>query len=151
MSAKLTAQIARASRPINVLLWSAQALLAILFLFAGVMKLRMGGAVLARYTGLPGAFMIFIAVAEISGALGLVLPGLLRVKRMLTPVAAVGLVTIMAGATTVMAAAGRAGAFVPCAVGVVAALIAHGRRGWLTTRAPDPSAGAWVASPVQGD
>ena len=138
MSTITTTRGTRTSRAVNILLWSAQVLLALLFLFAGVAKLRMGGAVLARFTGLPGAFMVFIAVAEIAGALGLVLPGLFRVKRLLTPVAAVGLVTIMAGATTVMAAAGQAGAFMPFTVGIVAALVAHGRRGWLTGARRDP-------------
>ena len=142
---------ARTSCAVNALLWVAQMLLAGLFLLAGFLKLRMGAAVLARFTGLPGGFMIFIAIAEVAGALGLVLPGLFRVRRSLTPVAAVGLVTIMAGATTFMASAGQVGAVVPCTVGVVAALIAHGRRGWLTRPATDPRAKAWVAAPVQGD
>ncbi len=149
MSGNPTSRRASAAR--SVLLWSVQALLALLFLFAGATKLRMSAALLAQFTGLPGAFMKFIAVAEIAGALGLVLPGVFRVKRFLTPVAAVGLVTIMAGATTVMAAAGQAGAFVPCTVGILAALVARGRRSWLAPRRPDLSAGAWVPTPVQGD
>jgi hypothetical protein len=96
--------------------------------------------------------MKFIAIAEISGALGLVLPGLLRIRQALTPVAAVGLVTIMAGAVTLMASHGPLGpSLLPLITGILAATVAHGRRGWLAARAPDPRAGAWVASPVLGD
>jgi len=116
----------------HVLLWTVQVLLAVLFVFAGVVKLRMPAATLAQVTGLPGPFMKVIAVAEICGALGLVLPGLLRIKRGLTPVAAVGLVTIMSGAVTLTAAHGPgAAALMPLAVGILAALVAHGRRAWV--------------------
>ncbi len=135
-----TPTASRRSRAVHVLLWSVQVLLAFVFLFAGIVKLRMGAATLAQFTGLPGAFMLFIAVAEIAGALGLVLPGLFGVKRSLTPLAAVGLVTIMAGATTVMASTGQAGAFMPCTTGILAALVAHGRRGWLARGAAARSA-----------
>jgi len=41
-------------------------------------------------------------VAEVLGAFGLVLPGLLRIRQGLTPLAAAGLVIIMIGATVVM-------------------------------------------------
>jgi len=135
-----------------VLLWVVQILLALLFLFAGVMKLTMPTAALAQMTGLPGAFMKFIAVAETLGALGLVLPGLLRIGRGLTPVAAVGLVTIMAGASTVTIANGPAApALLPAAVGILAALVARGRREWARQLWLDLAARAWVATPVRGD
>ena len=121
----------RTNRAAHVLIWSVQILLALLFLFAGVAKLRMSGAVLAQFTGVPGVFMKCIAVAEIAGAIGLVLPGLLRIARGLTPVAAVGLVTIMAGAVTLMATHGPVGqALLPLITGILAATVAHGRRGW---------------------
>ena len=142
----------RNKRAVNALLWSVQVLLALLFLFAGVVKLRMSAALLEQFTGVPGAFMKLIAVAEISGALGLVLPGLLRIKQALTPLAAVGLVTIMAGAVTLTASHGPAAqAVMPFVVGILAALVAHWRRGWIRPRPSDPRAGAWVAWPVQAD
>ena len=37
---------------------------------------------------LPGPFLRFIGVAEVAGALGLILPGLLRIRQALTPLAA---------------------------------------------------------------
>jgi hypothetical protein len=54
---------------------------------------------------LPGWFLRFLGVAAVLGALGLVLPGLLRIRPGLTPLAAAGLVIIMIGATVVMWAA----------------------------------------------
>ena len=48
---------------------------------------------------LPGLFIKFIGVCEVLGALGLILPGLLRIRRGLTPLAAAGLVIILIGAT----------------------------------------------------
>jgi len=115
--------------------WGIQIVLALLFLFAGGMKLAMPAAVLAHLSGLPGAFMKFVGAAEVSGALGLVLPGLLRIQRRLTPFAAVGLVAIMSGAVVVTLETGNvAGALVPLLVGVLAATVARRRWAWLAAR-----------------
>src|SRR5689334_15633588 len=88
----------------NVLLWTAQILLALLFVFAGGMKLVLPLTALEQGPiSLPGLFLRFIGVAELLGGLGLVLPGAFRIYRHLTPLAAAGLAIIMAGATTVTA------------------------------------------------
>ena len=116
--------------------WAVQVVLALLFLFAGGMKLAMPAPVLAQLTGLPGAFMKFIGVAECAGALGLVLPGLLRIQRRLTPLAAVGLVTIMSGAVVVTLELGQGpGAVMPLLVGCLAAFVARRRWNWIAPRA----------------
>lgn len=115
--------------------WSIQVILALLFLFAGGMKLAMPVAVLAHLTGLPGAFMQFIGVAECAGALGLVLPGLLRIQRRLTPLAAVGLVTIMAGAVVATLQTPQpAGAVLPLVVGCLTVYVARRRWDWIAPR-----------------
>jgi hypothetical protein len=112
----------------NVTLWVVQGLLAALFLFAGVMKLVLPIEAMAGPVALPGLFLRFIGVAETLGAIGLILPGLLRIHAELTPLAAAGLVTIMAGATVVTAMGGAiAPALVPLVIGVLAALVAYGR------------------------
>jgi hypothetical protein len=112
-------------------LWTVQTLLALLFLFAGGMKLVMPIEALSGPVPLPDLFIRFIGVCEVSGALGLLLPGLLRVGRGLTPVAAVGLVTIMSGAITITIEAGMLGAVaVPVVVGSLATLVAFGRANW---------------------
>lgn len=119
------------SKRANAALWTVQGLLALLFLFAGGMKQVMPAEALSAQAGLPGAFMRFIGVAELTGALGLVLPGLLRVKRGLTPAAAVGLLVIMAGATVVsLLRMGPLAAIPPIVVGVLLVTVARGRRGW---------------------
>ena len=80
----------RSGRTLNVLLWALQALLAILFMFAGVMKFVMSVEEMTRQIALPGWFLHFIGVAEILGAIGLVLPGILRIRTGLTPVSGSG-------------------------------------------------------------
>ena len=122
------AQSRPAGSKLNVFLWIAQALLALLFLFAGIVKLIMPLAAMAKQTGLPGAFLRFIAVCEALGALGLLLPGIMRVKTGLTALAACGLVIIMIGATwiSIVHVSVPAGLF-PFIVGVLAAFVAYGR------------------------
>jgi hypothetical protein len=113
---------------INVLLWVVQGLLAALFLFAGAVKLVLPLEALAGPIALPGLFMRFIGVAEVDGALGLVLPSLLRIQPRLTPVSALGLVIIMIGATVLTGMTGPvATALVPGVVGVLTAVVAYGR------------------------
>ncbi|HTD83976.1 MAG TPA: DoxX family protein, partial [Gemmatimonadaceae bacterium] len=82
-------------------LWTVQALLAALFLFAGVTKLVMPADALAAQSHLPAAFMKFIGFCETLGALGLIVPGITKIRTELTPLAAAGLVIIMIGAVIV--------------------------------------------------
>jgi hypothetical protein len=120
----------RSSRT-NAVLWVAQGLLAVLFGFAGGVKLAMPYAALDGQAGLPGWFYRFIAVAELAGALGLILPGALRIRPRLTAWAGAGLVVIMSGATALTALGGKvAPALFPAVVGLVAALVAAGRWSW---------------------
>ena len=119
------------SRKASAALWIVQGLLAALFLFAGGMKLVMPAEMLKGPVPLPELFLRFIGVAEVCGALGLILPGLLRIRQSLTPIAAVGLVTIMSGAATVTIEGGMvAPAFVPLVVGALATYVVLGRRHW---------------------
>jgi hypothetical protein len=112
----------------NAVLWVVQGLLAALFLFAGGIKLVLPIEAMAGPVGLPGPFLRFIGLAEVLGAVGLILPGLLRIQRQLTPIAAAGLVIIMIGATVVTALPGPlAPALVPLVVGLLAALVVYGR------------------------
>ncbi len=116
------------SRKTSVLLWSVQGLLALIFLFAGGTKLALPIEQLTQDIAFPGLFIRFIGVCEVLGALGLVLPGLSRMRPGLTPLAAAGLVIIMVGATTsTLAIGGGAGALFPAVVGLLAAFVAYGR------------------------
>ena len=115
-------------KKVNAMLWTLQGALAALFLFAGVMKLVMPiGAMTAQMPFVPGWFLRFVGVAEALGAAGLVLPWLLRIRRELTPIAAVGLLIIMAGAVTLTLPAGVSAAAVPLVVGSLCALVAYNR------------------------
>ena len=121
-------------------LWIIQGLLAALFLFAGGTKLVLPLDVLMSMGSpnqiqLPGWFVRFIGVVEVLGALGLILPGLLRIRPGLTPLAAAGLVIIMIGATVLtLVADGAAPALIPLVVGLLAAFVAYGR--WRLVRRP---------------
>jgi hypothetical protein len=119
---------ANSSRTTSGLLWVVQGLLAALFLFAGGFKLVTPIAAMTQQVPLPGLFLRFIGLAEVAGALGLILPGLLRIRPILTPLAAAGLVIIMSGAVGVtMATGGAAQAVMPGVVGILAASVAVGR------------------------
>lgn len=121
----------------NTRLWTAQSLLAALFLFAGVFKLVTPADVLAAQSHMPGDFIKFIGICETLGALGLILPGLTKIRTELTPLAAVGLVIIMSGAvvTSIIQGAGVASAF-PGVVGLLALYVARSRWQSLTQPAP---------------
>ena len=113
----------------NLLLWILQTLLALLFLFAGSMKFIIPVTEMNRQAPLvlPGWFLHFIAVCEILGAIGLILPSLLRIKAWLTPLAAWGLVIITLGATIITTRAGISKAWFPFVVCLLSLLVAYGR------------------------
>ena len=120
----------------NARLWTAQSVLAALFLFAGVFKLITPTDVLTVQSHMSGDFIKFIGVCETLGALGLILPGLTKIRTDLTPLAAAGLVIIMIGAvvTSIIQGAGLGSAF-PGVVGVLAFYVARGR--W--QKSPQPA------------
>ena len=117
----------------NIALWIIQILLALLFLFAGGTKLILPVETLLAMGSpnqiiLPGFLIKFIGLCEVLGALGLILPGLLRKRPGLTPLAAAGLVIIMIGAVALTAAAdGVMAAIVPFIAGILCAFVAYGR------------------------
>jgi hypothetical protein len=109
-------------------LWIIQALLALLFLWTGGIKLALTSEEMTAVMSLPGWFLRFLGVAEILGGLGLVLPGMLRIRPELTPLAACGLVVIMIGATWItLQGMGLAPALLPLITGLLAAFVAYGR------------------------
>ena len=99
-----------------------------MFLFAGSMKFVMPIEMMTEQFPLPAWFLYFTGAAEVLGALGLVLPGLLRIRPGLTPLAAAGLVIIMIGATAVMWVGGMvAVALMNVVVALLAVFVAYGR------------------------
>jgi DoxX-like protein len=110
-------------------LWIIQVLLAALFAFGGFVKLTMPLEALEAATGgLPGLLLKFISVCELLGAVGLILPGLLRIKPGLTPLTAAGLTIIMIGATVdTQVVMGAPMVLLPLVVGLLTAFVAYGR------------------------
>jgi DoxX-like family len=114
----------------NRALWVAQILLALVFLAAGLTKLLMSSAALeaAMPAQLSVTFLRILGVCEVLGAFGMILPGLLRIRPWLTPLAAAGFVLIMIGAvyyTVVLD--GFIPALFPLIVGIVSIFVVYGR------------------------
>jgi uncharacterized membrane protein YphA (DoxX/SURF4 family) len=121
------------SRIMTSTLWVIQSLLALLFVFAGIMKLITPIEMMtAQMTvPLPGLFLRFIGIAEVAGALGLILPGLLRIRPGLTGLAACGLIIIMIGAVVLTLITGDiVSALMPLVVGILCLFVVYGRRSW---------------------
>jgi len=113
---------------VNYALWTIQILLALAFLFAGVMKLLLPAEALKGPVPLPVLFLRFIGVCEALGAFGLILPGLFRIRTSLTPLAAAGLVIVMTGATVVnVVGGGITTGMITLVIGLLAAFVAYGR------------------------
>lgn len=88
------------SKSWNIGLWVAQALLAAMFLMAGATKLMSGSAELVAMgmgwaENAPFLLIKFIGLAEVAGALGLILPAATRILPHLTKLAAAGLCVVM--------------------------------------------------------
>lgn len=79
-------------------LWVAQVVLALLFGAAGVMKtvtpIDVLAAQMAWAAASPEWLVRFIGIAEVAGALGVILPALTRILPVLTPLAALGFAVI---------------------------------------------------------
>ncbi|MNK18570.1 hypothetical protein D3C87_367780 [compost metagenome] len=86
-------------KTLNVLLWTAQILVSGTLLWAAFVKLVQPIEALEKmwpWTGeIPPAFVRLTGAIDLLGALGLLLPMLLRFKPILTPVAALGIVLLM--------------------------------------------------------
>ena len=83
----------------NVTLWVIQILLALVFLVSGITKaIRPSEKLRAGLPEFHPGVIRLVAVAEILGALGLILPGFTGIAPILTPMAASGLAIIMIGA-----------------------------------------------------
>lgn len=119
----------------NTALWICQVLLAAAYLAAGGMKLLVPSATLraaprmAWMEDFSAAQVRLIGFAEVAGAAGLVLPGLLHIAEWLVPLAAAGLALDMLGAYATHLRRNEPGsAQLPAMVlGVLAAVVAVGR------------------------
>jgi putative oxidoreductase len=90
------------SKGLHVALWIVQVLLSLFFLMAGVVHALLPIAQAAKNApwaaDLPVPLVKLIGIVELAGAVGIVLPALVRILPALTPLAAMGLLVIMAAA-----------------------------------------------------
>lgn len=119
----------------NALLWTLQIVLALIFAGVGTIKLIQPRDKLAKTLGgwvddFPAQLLKPLGLAELLGAIGLIVPPLVHIAPILTPVAASALVVTMTGAMVTHA---RRREFTNVAVNVllavIAAVVAWGRFG----------------------
>ena len=116
---------------LNIALWVAQVLLFAAFAMAGTMKLTTPIWEMAQsaawVSDMPG-LVRFIGLSEIAGAMGVLLPSLTRIKPALTPIAALGLVTVMTLAVGYHLTHNEAALIgAPAALGLLSAFVVWGR------------------------
>lgn len=87
------------SKTLHIVLWIVQVLLAAMLLWAGYMKVSQPIEELAQELpwakDIPLLLVRFIGISELAGALGLILPSLLRIQSELTVWAGIGIMLIM--------------------------------------------------------
>ena len=84
----------------NIVLWVLQVLLAVAFMAHGWLFLSPPAEIVEQMNAsLPRWFQLFLGVAEVLAAVGLILPGLTRILPWLVTWAAVGIMIVMVSAT----------------------------------------------------
>jgi hypothetical protein len=84
----------------NILLWVLQVLLAVAFFAHGCLFLFPPASVVEQMNAsLPRWFQLFLGVAEVLAAVGLIVPGLTRIQPWLVTWAAAGIMVVMVSAT----------------------------------------------------
>jgi len=92
----------------NIMLWVLQVLLALAFLAHGWLFLSPPADMVEQMNAsIRPAFRMFIGVAEVLAAVGLIVPGVTRILPWLVPAAAAGLMIVMIGATILHATRGE--------------------------------------------
>lgn len=119
----------------NTALWIIAGLLALAFLAAGLTKItqpkdKLAASGMAWTQDFSAGMVKTIGVLEVLAAIGLILPALLDIAPVLVPLAAVGLVALMAGAAITHARRKEPQMIVPTLVLLaLAAVVAWGRFG----------------------
>ena len=119
-----TVTISRPGRVVNAVLWTLQVLLAAVFAFSAYGKLTADAQNVAGFEamGLGTTGMYIIGALELAGAVAMFVPRL-------TGLAAACFVALMIGAVVITwSIGGGVLVAIPATVGVVAAVVAYGRR-----------------------
>lgn len=120
------------SKTLKISLWIAQVLLAAMFLMAGAMKstqpIEQLATTLPWVKEVPVGLVRFIGISEFLGAIGLILPSLLRIQPKLTVWAAFGIATIMLLAAIFHISKGQLSVIgINIIIGLIAVFIGWGR------------------------
>jgi hypothetical protein len=106
-----------AARVANIALWVLQFLMAALFFWHGQLMAFPPVDMVAMINATIGeGLRVFIGVAEILAAIGLILPGLTRILPWLTALAAAGLMIVMSSATMLHFSRGETASGISAAV-----------------------------------
>jgi uncharacterized membrane protein YphA (DoxX/SURF4 family) len=112
-----TTAMRTSSRVVNIALWVLQVLMAALFFWHGQFSVFPPTEMVAMINANIGeGLRVFIGVAEILAAIGLILPGLTRILPWLTALAAAGLMIVMSSATVFHVSRGETASGISAAV-----------------------------------
>jgi uncharacterized membrane protein YphA (DoxX/SURF4 family) len=115
----------------NIVLWILQIVLGLYFISVGISHFIVPPglpAPMAWMYDLPPLLHYLSGTAEILGGLGLILPGVFRIQTRLIPLAAIGLILVMAGAAVFHLARGEYSNIVQNIIlAIFLAIIAYGR------------------------
>jgi len=117
------------SRALNIALWILQVLLAVVYVAHGWLMVSPPAELLALMNEQLGVGLrLFIGVAELLAAAGLILPGITRILPGLTALAAAGLMIVMSSATVLHISRGETASAVSAAVlFVLVTIVAYAR------------------------
>jgi uncharacterized membrane protein YphA (DoxX/SURF4 family) len=121
--------VSKRSRALNITLWVLQVLLAAAYLAHGWMMVSPPAELVAMMNEQLGeGFRLFLGIAELLAAIGLILPGVTRILPFLTSLAAAGLMIVMSSATVLHLVRGENGSAVSTAVlFVLVTIVAYAR------------------------
>jgi uncharacterized membrane protein YphA (DoxX/SURF4 family) len=115
----------------NIVLWILQVLMGVYFVGIGAMHFILPPGLPAQMSWmyeLSPALHLFSGVAEILGGLGLILPGLTKIRTRLTPLAGAGLALVMLGAIVFHLQRGEAqNIALNVVIALIVGFIAYGR------------------------
>src|SRR5215213_9844467 len=109
--------VSNRSRTLNITLWVLQVLLAAAYVAHGWLMVSPPAELVALMNEQLGVGLrLFIGVAELLAAAGLILPGVTRILPFLTALAAAGLMIVMGSATVLHIVRGEGGSAISAAV-----------------------------------
>lgn len=119
----------KTSKPLNIILWVAQGLLALTFIWVGFMKIANPGDLPFPWIKENPSLVLITGIFDLSGGLGIVLPTLLRIQPKLAVLTAYGIIALMVVASIFHISRGEGKNIgVNIFIFLVAAFIAWGRR-----------------------